>query len=68
MENFIQGKNLIANKKIELTSHEAFKQVLIADIGYSIMSLIGIKNAIDRGDIHMISCKGLPTQTQWNLI
>jgi DNA-binding transcriptional LysR family regulator len=68
MENFIQGKNLMANKKIELTSNEALKQAVIAGIGYSIMPLIGIKNAIDRGDIHMIPYEGLPIQTQWNLI
>jgi hypothetical protein len=32
------------------------------------MPLIGIKNAIDRRDIYMISCEGLPIRSQWNLI
>jgi hypothetical protein len=32
------------------------------------MPLIGIKNDIDRGGIHMIPYEGLPIQTQWNLI
>lgn len=68
MENFIQGKNLMASKKIELTSNEALKQAVIAGIGYSIMPVIGIKNAIDRGEINIISYAGLPLQTQWNLI
>ncbi|MEN8816701.1 MAG: LysR family transcriptional regulator [Nonlabens sp.] len=68
MESFIQGKNLMASKKIELTSNEALKQAVIAGIGYSIMPIIGIKNAIDRGDIVIIPYAGLPLKTQWNLI
>ncbi|WP_213521459.1 LysR family transcriptional regulator [Nonlabens sp.] len=68
MENFIQGKNLLANKKIELTSNEALKQAVIAGIGYSIMPMIGIRNAVEKGDISVIPYKGLPIQTQWNLI
>ena len=68
MENFIQGKNLMANKKIELTSNEALKQAVIAGIGYSIMPMIGIRNAVEKGEINVIPYKGLPIQTQWNLI
>ncbi len=68
MENFIQGKNLMASKKIELTSNEALKQAVIAGLGYSIMPVIGIKNAIDRGEINIIPYTGLPLKTQWNLI
>jgi len=68
MENFIQGKNLLANKKIELTSNEALKQAVIAGIGYSIMPMIGIRNAVEKGEISVIPYKGLPIQTQWNLI
>jgi DNA-binding transcriptional LysR family regulator len=68
MENFIQGKNLLANKKIELTSNEALKQAVIAGIGYSIMPMIGIRNAVEKGEINVIPYKGLPIQTQWNLI
>jgi DNA-binding transcriptional LysR family regulator len=68
MESFIQGKNLMANKKIELTSNEALKQAVIAGIGYSIMPIIGIKNAVDKGEITIIPYAGLPLKTQWNLI
>ena len=68
MENFIQGKNLMASKKIELTSNEALKQAVIAGLGYSIMPVIGINYAIDRGEISIIPYPGLPLQTQWNLM
>ena len=68
METFIQGRNFPATKKIELTSNEALKQAVIAGLGYSIMPIIGIKNAVDQGEISIIPYKGLPIHTQWNLV
>ncbi|MCK8521306.1 LysR family transcriptional regulator [Aquimarina sp. D1M17] len=68
MEAFIEGKNLPVKKKIELTSNEALKQAVIAGLGYSIMPMIGIKNALNYGDITIIPFKGLPIKTQWNLV
>ncbi|WP_298951670.1 LysR family transcriptional regulator [uncultured Nonlabens sp.] len=68
MENFIQGKNLMTRKKIELTSNEALKQAVIAGLGFSIMPMIGIRNAVEKGDINVIPYNGLPIKTQWNLI
>jgi len=63
-----KGKICLPTKKIELTSNEALKQAVIAGIGYSIMPMIGIRNAVEKGDISVIPYKGLPIQTQWNLI
>ncbi|MEM6687467.1 MAG: LysR substrate-binding domain-containing protein, partial [Bacteroidota bacterium] len=68
MEAFIDGKNVSIQKKIELTSNEALKQAVIAGLGYSIMPLLGIKNAVDNGDIKVIEHKGLPIHTQWNIV
>ena len=68
MEGFIKGKNFRSNKRIELTSNEALKQAVIAGLGYSIMPMIGIRNAVDKGDITVIPYKGLPIKTQWNLV
>lgn len=68
MENFIQNKNFLTVKKIELTSNEALKQAVIAGLGYSIMPQIGLKGAIDRKELKIIPLKGLPIQTQWNLV
>ena len=68
MEEFIQGRKLAVAKKIELTSNEALKQAVIAGLGYSIMPMIGIRNAVDIGDITVIPYKGLPIRTQWNLV
>ncbi|WP_430906350.1 LysR family transcriptional regulator [Maribacter sp. 2-571] len=68
MEAFIQGKNLPVSKKIELTSNEALKQAVIAGLGYSIMPMIGIRNAVNQGAISVIPFDGLPIETQWNLV
>ncbi len=68
METFIQGKSYPVSKKIELTSNEALKQAVIAGLGYSIMPMIGIKNAINMGVITIVPFKGLPIHTQWNLV
>jgi len=68
MESFIEKKNLPSNKKIELTSNEALKQAIIAGIGYSIMPLIGIKNALLNKEISIVPYTGLPIETEWNIV
>jgi DNA-binding transcriptional LysR family regulator len=68
MENFLSRNNFPTYKKMELTSNEALKQAVLAGLGYSIMPLIGIKNAIALGNLETIPCKGLPIITNWNLV
>lgn len=68
METFISKNNFSVRKKIELTSNEAVKQAVIADLGCSIMPLIGIKNELKDKDLQIIPVKGLPINTTWNLI
>lgn len=68
MEGFIKEKNIPIYKKMELTSNEALKQAVIAGLGYSIMPLIGIKNALKNKDLEIIPFKGLPIVTHWNLV
>jgi DNA-binding transcriptional LysR family regulator len=68
METYMSKNNYPANKKIELTSNEALKQALIAGLGYSIMPLIGIKNALMNNELEIIPARGLPIVTNWCLI
>ncbi|GAB1858728.1 LysR family transcriptional regulator PycR [Flavobacteriaceae bacterium MHTCC 0001] len=68
MEKFIDSKKISTYKKMELMSNEALKQAVISGLGFSIMPLIGIKNAIAYGDLQIIPVKGLPIVTNWNLI
>lgn len=68
MQNFIEKNNIKVEKKMELTSNEAVKQAVLAGLGYSIMPLIGIQREIKNNDLQIISLKGLPIKTNWNLI
>lgn len=68
MERFLSEHQLQPRKRLELTSNEAVKQAVIAGLGYSIMPLIGIRNEIDRGDLHIIPIKGMPIASSWNLV
>lgn len=68
MERFLQQHELSSYKMMELTTNEALKQAIIAGLGYSIMPLIGIKNALKSGDLEIIPIKGLPIITKWRLV
>jgi DNA-binding transcriptional LysR family regulator len=60
--------NPTRRKSIELTSNEAVKQAAIAGLGYSMISLIGIKNELSNNQLYVIPSKGLPITTYWRLI
>jgi DNA-binding transcriptional LysR family regulator len=68
MEKFIEQNSLPVQKKMELTTNEAVKQAVIAGLGYSIMPLIGLKNELVNGDLHIIPVKGFPITSTWHLI
>ncbi len=68
MEGFIAAKNLPVYKKMELTSNEALKQAVIAGLGYSIMPLIGIRDALNNNEVEIIPFRGLPIETHWNIV
>ncbi|MEO5642972.1 MAG: LysR family transcriptional regulator [Bacteroidia bacterium] len=68
MESFIERSKLSVLKKMELTSNEAVKQALLADLGYSIMPLIGIRNELNNNELQIIPVIGLPLKTTWSLI
>ncbi|TDB68110.1 LysR family transcriptional regulator [Arundinibacter roseus] len=68
MEKFIDQNHLPVHKKMELTSNETVKQAVMAGLGYSIMPLIGLKNELRNGDLHVIPVEGFPIRSRWNLI
>ncbi len=68
MESFIESNHLSVLKKMELTSNEAVKQAILADLGYSIMPLIGIRSELNRKELQIIPTKGLPLTTTWSLV
>lgn len=65
MEAFTRNLEKYSRNRIELTSNEAVKQAVMAGIGSSILPLIGIKNELLNGSLHIHPKKGLPITTQW---
>ncbi len=63
MESFLKSKNISVEKRLQFTSNEAVKQAVIADLGFSITTLIGIKNAIKNNDLQIMPIEGLPVIT-----
>lgn len=68
MERFFETHNLKIANKLELTSNEAVKQAVLAGLGVSIMPLIGLKSELLNNELQIIPLKGLPLETNWNLI
>jgi len=68
MEQFVTNQAVNVFKKLELTSNEAVKQAVMADLGFSIMPLIGIKNELINNELEIIPFEGLPITTTWKLI
>lgn len=68
METFLRKNNIAFNKSIVLTSNEAVKQAVIANLGISIMPLIGIKNELLENELTIIPTENLPIISEWNLV
>lgn len=68
MEDWASQQGLVMRRKMEMTSNEAVKQAVLANLGYSVMPLLGIKNQLQSGELQIIPTKGLPIHTKWRLI
>lgn len=68
MEIFFSDKAFNTRKKLELTSNEVVKQAILAGLGISLVPIIGIKNEIKNGTLHILNRKGLPIVNTWKLI
>jgi len=64
----LENKKVSTAKQLQLKSNEAVKQAVLAGLGYSIMPLIGLKNALQSGDVKIMPVDGLPVTNNWNLI
>ena len=68
IEKFISENNLRIKKNMELTSNEAVKQAVIADLGVSIMPLIGLRNELLNKDIQIIPVRKFPIRSTWQIV
>lgn len=68
MEGFISQYDIPMRQTLSLTSNEAVKQAVNAGLGFSIMPLIGLRNGLLRGELHLVPVRGLPLVTTWQLV
>jgi DNA-binding transcriptional LysR family regulator len=68
MQQFFKQEKIAPKIKLELTSNEAIKQAVVANIGVSIVSLLSIKNELLQNELKIIPAKGLPLKSIWKLI
>jgi len=68
MESYFKDKHVKSRMTIQLTSNEAVKQSVLAELGISLMPIIGLKNELDEGKIKIFKVDGLPIITNWRLI
>lgn len=68
MQQFFKEEQIEPKIKLELTSNEAIKQAVIADIGVSIVALLSIKNELEQNELKILPVKGLPLHSNWKLI
>jgi LysR family transcriptional regulator, low CO2-responsive transcriptional regulator len=68
LEKYIKEKKLNVQKKIELQSNEAVKQAILANIGISLMPILGLKNELQNKTLKIIPSENFPLKTNWQLI
>jgi DNA-binding transcriptional LysR family regulator len=68
MEKYIDQQGISIHKKLELTSNEAVKQAVIANMGLSIMPIIGIRQELKSKQLKIIPMKDLPLETNWHIV
>ncbi len=68
MQQYFEKVHVTPTVRFELTSSEAVKQAVMAGLGYSIQSLLSIKNELKQKDIKIIPVTGLPLVEHWRLV
>jgi len=68
MESYLTTHKIQVKNTMELVSNEAIKQAIYADIGFSLMPIIGLRGALNTEEVKIYPLKGLPIVTQWNLV
>lgn len=68
MQRHFEQINFSPKIKMELTSNEAVKQAVIAGLGYSMLSLLSIKNELKQKELEIIPDTKMRVRSQWRLI
>lgn len=68
MQQYFKKAHIVPKIRLELTSSEAVKQAVMADLGFSIQSIFSIRHELRTGEIKIIPVVGLPLRENWRLV
>lgn len=68
MQQYFQKEHIVPKVRFELTSSEAVKQAVMAGLGFSIQSVLSVKNELRQKEIRLIPVSGLPLVEHWRLV
>lgn len=68
MQRYFAKSHISPKVNLELTSTEAVKQAVVAGLGFSILSILSLKNELIQKEVRIIPVKGLPLLSNWRLI
>lgn len=68
MQRYFTRERIEPRVRLQLTSNEAVKQAVIAGLGFSVISVLSLKNELQNNDVRIIPVKGFPIVSAWRLI
>ena len=68
MQQYFHKTHIRPKVSLSLTSTEAVKQAVIAGLGYSVLSILSLKNELTLKEVKVIPVKGFPLNAHWRLI
>ena len=68
MQEYFSRANINPKLSLELAGDEAVKQAVIAGLGFSILSILTLKNELKQKEVKIVPIKGLPLRSSWRLI
>ena len=68
MESYLNENKIQVKNSMELASNEAIKQAVFADLGFSLMPIIGLHGALEHQKVKVFPLEDLPMVTKWNIV
>jgi DNA-binding transcriptional LysR family regulator len=68
MQQYFHKTHIRPKVSLSLTSAEAVKQAVVAGLGFSVLSILSVKNELKQKEVKVIPVKGFPLHSQWRMI
>lgn len=68
MQQYFHKTHIRPKVSLSLTSAEAVKQAVVAGLGFSVLSILSLKNELKQKEVKVIPVKGFPLHSQWRMI